>query len=91
MKLYVLINASLSNAQKAVQAGHAVAEYMLDTENGWRNETLIYLRSHNIDDDLFMTGQEGHRFYEPDLGNILTAAACLEHPHLKKLEMEDFK
>ena len=43
MKLYVLIDSGLGPAQKAVQAGHAVAEYLLNNPNQWKNETLVYL------------------------------------------------
>jgi peptidyl-tRNA hydrolase len=43
-KLYVLIRKDMSKSQQAVQAGHAVAEYLLKRPNTkWDNGTLVYL------------------------------------------------
>jgi len=43
MKLYVLVRKDgLTPSQQAVQGGHAVAEFLL-TSQEWRNSTLIYL------------------------------------------------
>lgn len=86
-KLYVIVRRDLSKSQQAVQAGHAVAQFLIDCPNsGWTNGTLVYLR-----------GPEGHEglmdlftdvsyiepdylrpFYEPDIGNEVTAFAVLE-------------
>ena len=43
-KLFVLTRADLPPGYQAVQAGHAVAEWMLRNDgHEWRNQTLVYL------------------------------------------------
>jgi hypothetical protein len=43
-KLFVLTRNDLQPAYQAVQAGHAVAQWMLENEgHKWRNQTLVYL------------------------------------------------
>ena len=85
MKMYVLVRNDLSNSQKAVQAGHAVAQYLLtkpDTQ--WDNGTLIYL---GVRDEtelnlwtarLTKSGVFNVGFREPDIGDQLTAVALVE-------------
>lgn len=44
MKLYVITHKGLSNPQKAVQCGHAVADFcQKNPDTKWRNGTLVYL------------------------------------------------
>ena len=42
-KLYVLIDSSLEPVYGCVQGGHAVAQWLLEHNDGWSNEYLIYL------------------------------------------------
>jgi hypothetical protein len=83
-KLYVITRKDLPKSQQAVQAGHALAEFLLTEDRGeWENGTLVYLAvqgepelqctSHN----LTSSGIQHALFREPDIGNQMTAIACL--------------
>jgi len=82
----VLIRKDISRAQQAVQAGHAVAEWLLHVhknQSEWDNGTLVYLGVRD-EDELAYWGEKLDRknirwtgFREPDIGNQLTAIACL--------------
>jgi len=83
-RLYVLVRKDLPPSYQAVQAGHAVAEWLLRVqprEKQWTNGTLIYL---GVDDenDLDYWGDRLNRkrlkwvkFREPDIGHETTAIA----------------
>ena len=44
MKLYVIVPQTLSTPQKAVQGGHAIADFMIrNPESQWRGHSLIFL------------------------------------------------
>lgn len=48
-KLYVIIRDDLSGPQKAVQGGHALAQYLIEHPDAkWTNGTLIYLTVRNL-------------------------------------------
>ena len=83
-KLYILIREDLNLPQQAVQAGHAVAEYLLhrpDTE--WDNGTLIYLGAKDEEelsywgDKMTLRKMDWIGFREPDIGNQMTAIATV--------------
>jgi len=93
-KLYVLIDQRYNPSYRGVQAGHAVAEYMLATAkeiNGWKNQTLVYLVTDKLELDFrMMTKGELFcvPFYEPDVGGKMTAFACYtDAKFLSKYEM----
>ncbi len=81
-KLYVIVRKDLSISQRAVQAGHAVAEFLLHGPfSRWSNGTLIYLgvkglnQLENIKRNLQRDGIVYIEFKEPDLNNETTAIA----------------
>jgi 2-polyprenyl-3-methyl-5-hydroxy-6-metoxy-1,4-benzoquinol methylase len=81
-KLYVLVRKDLNKSQQAVQAGHAVAEYLLrGPSTFWGNGTLVYLAVRNEEelkawtDKISAAGYEVTPFFEPDRGNEMTAFA----------------
>lgn len=84
-KLYILIRKDLAPAYQAVQAGHAVAAWLLRNPGQaaeWGNHTLIYLQIDNEEElqywgeKLDRRGLEWTGFREPDIDNQLTAIAC---------------
>ena len=78
-KLYVLVRGDLSKSQQAVQAGHAVAEFCKNggLGRGWTNGTLVYLKVRDLDElkEWASSIDNHHPFYEPDIGNQMTAFA----------------
>ena len=80
MKLYVIIRKDLSLSQRAVQAGHAVAEFCLRGPfSKWSNGTLIYLgvkgltQLENLKLKLELMDIPFTEFREPDLNNEINA------------------
>lgn len=82
-RLYVLVREDLETSSSAVQAGHAVAQHMIEFPNLWRNQTLVYLCIRNEEkllewrDKLIVRGIPYVIFREPDLMNQATALAVL--------------
>lgn len=82
-KLYVIVRSDIPWIHQAVQAGHAVAEYMLKhPESQWKNDYLIYVRVPNepaLRNYKFLLETEwGCRpvaFFEPDMKDQMTAVA----------------
>lgn len=83
--MYVLIRKDLPRSYAAVQAGHAVAEYLLrgPKDHNWKNGTLIYLEVKNEKqlieycNILEKKGIHYSGFREPDIGNQLTAISVV--------------
>ena len=91
MKLYVIVRKDISDSQRAVQAGHAVAEFLLRgpfTE--WKNGTLVYLGVDNLFQleklkyQLTLNDISFVEFKEPDIGNETTAIATDRYSKLFK-------
>lgn len=84
-RLYVLVRTDINigpfTSYSAVQAGHAVAQYMLEYPDAWRNSTLVYLRVKDEKtllewrDKMIMRGHPYALFREPDIQNEATALA----------------
>ena len=93
-KMYVLVRKDLDEygkSYKYVQAGHAVAEYLLSyPDTQWQNGTLIYL---GVRDEFELVSWV-HKlqrnnikckpFKELDLDNKITALACVSTGELFK-------
>lgn len=79
--LYILTDSNLELPYRAVQGGHAVAQWLLENPGqAWNNETLIYVESPTIMEahmyKLDRSGIEYTTFREPDLDNRVTAIAA---------------
>jgi hypothetical protein len=77
-----------------VQAGHAVAEYLLHSQSSWKNEILVYLGVKNLsqlEKYKYLFSKEGINFVEfrePDLNNEPTAIATdIENKYVQKLNL----
>ena len=91
-KLYVLVRKDLRKSQQAVQAGHAIAEYLLTKKDvDWYNGTLVYLQVQD-EDELFKWfcrySEDAVGFREPDMGGQITAMAVVSYgEEFKKLKL----
>lgn len=99
-KLYIVVSDKLHPSQQAVQAGHAVAEFLRKNPyTQWANGHLIYLKdapSTYANGDMkpgwgmrYGVSQYAE-FIEPDLGHKITAYASfgpLAEKHLKNLKL----
>lgn len=75
-RLYVLISKDLDPVYGCVQGGHAVAQWLLEHNNGWRNNYLIYLYADIDKWGCKLNGRDKCSYWrEPDLDNKLTAIA----------------
>lgn len=90
-RLYVLVRTDLyTPGYVAAQAGHAVAQYMIEFPDVWRNHTLVYLAVENEEqllmwrDKLIIKGIPYAIFREPDIGNQATSLAVASDGKLFK-------
>ena len=75
-RLYVLVSKDLDPVYGCVQGGHAVAQWLLEHDSGWRNNYLIYLYADIDKWGCKLNGCDKCSYWrEPDLGNKLTAIA----------------
>lgn len=95
-KMYVIVRNDMSAGQKAVQAGHALAEWMLHDNESWKNRTLVYLTARNechlksIMQKLRFKQIEYTSFQEPDIGFETTAIATYgDGKQFKRLPLLD--
>ncbi len=97
-KMFVLVRKDLDPIYGGVQANHALAEYSLKGNKGlfeeWGNSTLVHLGvrnegalklwAHKLTDKK----KDWVGFEEPDLGNQMTAIACIsEEETFKNLNL----
>ena len=67
-KLYVVVPQTLSTPQKAVQGGHAIADFMIrNPESEWKGHSLIFLTVPS-DRDLESLYDEAQRWCRCELG-----------------------
>jgi hypothetical protein len=104
-RMYVFVRKDIPFVHQAVQAGHAVAQYIIDNKgklDGWSNGTLIYLAVNTETELLWLknrfnfSGRVFSCFYEPDWGEAdeLTAIATIawsnEFYDYKTIKMDCF-
>jgi len=90
MRLYVLVRKDLGHSERAVQAGHAVAGFLLNGSKEWKNETLIYLGvkgEHQLKtwiNKLSRLNIKCIPWREPDMNNEVTAIATIAESEIFK-------
>ena len=93
--MFVIVRKDLTDSQRAVQGGHALAEFLLHgPSTNWSNGTLIYLgvkglkQLHTLKRKFDNEHISYSMFVEPDMNNEITALATdIENKHLKKLNL----
>lgn len=80
-KMYVLVRDDLGESYKFVQGFHALAQWMIDFPDVWKNSTIVVLEAKdedeiiNISKKLRKENIDYSMFFEPDLGNEITSIA----------------
>jgi len=91
-KLYVIVRKDLSISQRTVQAGHAIAEFLLHGPfSRWSNGTLICLGVKGLNQLENIKRKfewEDIPYREPDLNNEVTAIATdIHNKYIEKLNL----
>lgn len=82
-KLYAVVIDSIEKSYQGVQLGHAVGKIASKNPNiNWDEQTFVYLKASDLKllkvmSKLNQEGIDFHAFYEPDIGNKMTAIACI--------------
>lgn len=81
MKLFVIVDQSLSKRQQFVQGAHAVAQHLVDfPDSEWQNGTLVMLKAEDLEEwkhHLHSHQIPTSSFVEPYYDNMLTAISAL--------------
>lgn len=86
-KLFAIAINTIDKSYQGVQMGHAVGKLAArHPEVNWDEQTFVYLKSGELKlaklmDRLECEGVAFDTFHEPDIGNKLTAIACLTDKH----------
>ena len=90
-RLYVLIDAQYPAQYRAVQGTHAAIEHVIKYPDLWKNQTIVMLKTHDLPSwkqRLVQSNRVFVEFYEPDVGNRLTALALVDSGKIfRKLEL----
>lgn len=96
-KLFVIIDRTLPNEHRAVQGGHAVAQFLIDhPDTEWNNGTLVYLGVPNsmkllrLKAELSLKRKPVSFFEETDWGTsprLTAVATTFELPSIKRLKL----
>lgn len=89
LKLYGIVRKDLSRSQQAVQCSHAIAQYLLEHKNlEWDNGTIVLLKA-DLQEINFLKQnlKQYSEFYEPDIGNQLTAIATVGYDLFPDLQL----
>lgn len=95
-KLYIFTRRNMSPEQQAVQAGHAVADFVKrHPKSGWSNGTLIYLSVRDEKSfDLWLDILDAYKvfnktitgyYYDPDLHDDVPTAMFLYGEYVEEL------
>lgn len=82
-KLYAVAIDTIAQSYQGVQMGHAVGKLASKhPEVNWDEQTFVYLKSSELKLQKLLlkleeNGIDFHAFIEPDIGDKLTAIACL--------------